>query len=155
MANIAQMANVLQAMVQTEGARMVLTPTYHAFALYRPFQGATTLATTLGPTPELVSGQHRLPAIHVSAARATDGRLVLAIVNADPTAAHRLQLALPNGQAPRNATGRLLTAPQLDAINTFDAPHTVQPRPVAFSAQGGTLTLDLPAASVQVLTLEP
>lgn len=155
MANIAQMANVLQAMVQTEGPRMVLTPTYHAFALYVPFQGATTLPARLNHTPELVSGDHRLPAVSVSAARATDGRLVLAIVNSDPLAAHQLQVVLPGGQAPRSASGRLLTAPQLDAINTFDAPHTVQPRPVAFRAQGGSLTIALPAASVQVLHLEP
>ena len=43
MANIAQMVNVLQAMILTDGPHMALTPTYHAFALYRPFQGATAL----------------------------------------------------------------------------------------------------------------
>jgi alpha-N-arabinofuranosidase len=40
MTNIAQMVNVLQAMVLTDGPKMALTPTYHAFQMYVPFQGA-------------------------------------------------------------------------------------------------------------------
>jgi alpha-L-arabinofuranosidase len=40
-ANIAQMINVLQAMILTEDEKMVLTPTYHAFRMYVPFQDAS------------------------------------------------------------------------------------------------------------------
>src|ERR1700730_5824726 len=39
-ANIAQMVNVLQAMILTRGDKMVLTPTYHVFDLYKPYQDA-------------------------------------------------------------------------------------------------------------------
>ena len=42
-ANIAQMVNVLQAMIFTRGEKMVLTPTYHVFRMYVPFQDATFL----------------------------------------------------------------------------------------------------------------
>ncbi|MFZ2989867.1 alpha-N-arabinofuranosidase [Ideonella sp.] len=154
MANIAQMTNVLQAMLHTEGERMVLTPTYHAFALYRPFQGATSLPVTLSPVPELPSGDYRLPAISVSAARATDGRLVLAIVNSAPHTAHSLRLQLPAG-APKSASGLQITGPALDAHNTFDQPDTVRPQAVQYRAKEGVLSIALPAASVQVLTLEP
>ena len=41
--NIAQMVNVLQAMILTDGPRMVPTPTYHVYRMYLPFQDATLL----------------------------------------------------------------------------------------------------------------
>jgi len=47
--NIAQIANVLQSMVLTEDERMVLTPTYHVFDLYRPHAGATSVRTEIEP----------------------------------------------------------------------------------------------------------
>jgi alpha-N-arabinofuranosidase len=46
MTNIAQMVNVLQSMIITDKDKMVLTPTYHAFEMYVPFQGATSLPVT-------------------------------------------------------------------------------------------------------------
>lgn len=154
MTNIAQMANVLQAMIQTEGDRLVLTPTYHAFALYVPFQGATTLPLRLSGVPEVVRGAHRVAAISATAARTPDGRLVLGVVNTDPRQALLLQVALPAG-APARASGQQLLAPALDAENTLAQPDVVRPRPVQAQRQGNTLTLTLPPASVQVFTLEP
>ena len=50
MTNIAQMVNVLQAMILTDGPRMALTPTYHVFQMYIPFQGATSLPTEITTT---------------------------------------------------------------------------------------------------------
>ena len=44
MANIAQMINVLQAMILTDKEKMVLTPTYYVFKMYVPFQDATLRA---------------------------------------------------------------------------------------------------------------
>lgn len=43
MTNIAQMVNVLQAMILTEGPRMVLTPTYHVFEMFKVHQDAELL----------------------------------------------------------------------------------------------------------------
>jgi alpha-N-arabinofuranosidase len=154
MTNIAQMANVLQAMIHTDGDRMVLTPTYHAFALYVPFQGATTLPAQLDKVPEVVRGEQHVPAVSVSAARTTDGRLVLALVNSDPKEAHAVQVTLPNG-APARARGQLISARTLDAHNTFEQPEAVVPKPVQQQRKGKDLTLPLPPASVQVVVLEP
>ncbi len=47
MAAIAQMVNVLQAMILTNGEKMVLTPTYHVFEMYKPFKDATYLPLEL------------------------------------------------------------------------------------------------------------
>src|SRR5688572_2977232 len=83
MANIAQMVNVLQAMILTDGPRMTLTPTYHAFEMYIPFQGATYLPTEI-KAPAYAFEQLNVPAVTVTAARDTSGRLLLGLVNLDP-----------------------------------------------------------------------
>lgn len=148
-AGIAQMVNVLQAMLLTDGAKMVRTPTYHAFRMYRPFQGATSLPLALR-SPDYGS----LKAVDGTAARGSDGKLYVALVNLDPGEAMDVSLALEGAQATR-VSGELLTADRLDAHNTFDAPETV--RPVAFDGArlaDGTLSARLPAKSLVVLTLE-
>ena len=68
MANIAQMVNVLQAMILTQGPKMILTPTYHVFHMFRPFQDATFLPTEL-QTPRYELGSVSVPAVEPSAAR--------------------------------------------------------------------------------------
>src|SRR5262249_39242374 len=46
MSNIAQMINVLQAMILTDGPRMTVTPTYHVYRMYREHHGAQSLRTS-------------------------------------------------------------------------------------------------------------
>jgi alpha-N-arabinofuranosidase len=65
MANIAQMVNVLQALALTDGPRMLLTPTYHAFDLYKPFRGAVPLKAAL-QAPSWREGDVELPAVDAS-----------------------------------------------------------------------------------------
>ena len=146
MANIAQMVNVLQAMVLTEGDRMVLTPTYHAFDLYKPFRGATPVAATLA-APAFRTGDVELPAVHTSVARTAGGQLVLALVNLDPDRPARVATNLAG-----SARGRVLTAQAMDAHNTVQQPRAVAPAPyVAASAA----LLALPPKSIVVVEVEP
>ncbi|MED5619148.1 alpha-N-arabinofuranosidase [Ideonella sp. BN130291] len=147
MANIAQLANVLQALVLTDGEKMVLTPTYHVFDMYRPFQGTTPLQATLA-TPDYRQGDITLPAVQVSAARAADGAILLALVNLDPVRPARVRTDLAGP-----ATGRSLTAPAMDAHNSFDRPGTIAPAPYAATPVGGRLSLDLPAKSIVVVSV--
>ena len=81
MANIAQIANVLQAMVLTRGDEMVLTPTYHAFWLYRPHQGATFVPTTCSAAERQVTKTRSIPEVSVTASRDKAGKLHLSVVN--------------------------------------------------------------------------
>src|SRR5207237_9290963 len=83
MGNIAQMVNVLQAMILTDGPRMVRTPTYYAFLMYRPFQGATALPVT-AKSPNEDAGTTQVPAVDVTAARGADGAIQVGMVNVDP-----------------------------------------------------------------------
>ena len=145
MANIAQMVNVLQAMALTDGPRMLLAPTYHAFDLYRPFKGATPLKATL-QAPAFSTGDVELPAVQVSAAREADGKLVLALVNLHPDRPARVTTNLTSA-----VKGQVLTAAATDAHNTFQQPQAVVPAP--FSAKPGSqgLVLELPPKSVVVV----
>ena len=153
LANVAQMVNVLQAMILTDGPRMVLTPTYHAFALYRPFQGATALPIAI-QAPGYVEGQTRLPGVDATAARGVDGKVHVALVNLDPGHAVSVRITLAGGDA-ASVSGQILTADRMDAHNSFEAPHALEPAVfTAARVDAGVLGVDLPAKSLVVLTLE-
>jgi len=154
MTNIAQMVNVLQAMVQTRQDRLVLTPTYHAFEMHVPFQDATFVPVVLQDNPAYARDGMEMPQLSASAARSADGRLVLSLVNANPRDALELDLRV-GGQAARAVQGRVLTAAAMDAENGFDQPAQVLPRPIEARVRDGRLTLSVPAKSVVVLTVEP
>jgi alpha-N-arabinofuranosidase len=147
MTNIAQMVNVLQAMILTDGPDMVLTPTYHVFEMYRPFQAATALRMTFDP-PQYSLGDYSVPAISVSAAETAAGGLVVALVNADAGAEHSVDLGAFGA---RDFSGRILTAEAMDAHNTFSDPEAVKPAPFSVSKQGDTSIAALPPRSVVVL----
>ena len=153
MANIAQMVNVLQAMILTDGGRMLLTPTYHVFRMYVPFQDATLVPVRL----EAGFYTHRdiaLPRVDAIAAKDSTGKLWLALANIDPNRPVTVEASLA-GLAPRSAAGQTLTAPKVDSVNTFEAPDAVAPKPITARVRGGTVALTLEPRSVTVLSVEP
>ena len=83
MANIAQMINVLQAMIMTDKEKMVLTPTYHVFRMYLPFQDATFVPVTFD-AGAYTHGDITLPRVDAIAAKDAAGTLWLALTNVDP-----------------------------------------------------------------------
>lgn len=152
MSNIAQMVNVLQAMILTDNEKMLLTPTYHVFEMYKPFQDATLLPTEL-TTPDINAGEKKIPVLHASAAKAASGAIVLAIANLDPARPAQVSVKTPGGTV-KKATGRVLTANAMNALNTFEKPENV--KPVAFkgaSVRGGQVNIDVPSRSVVVIEL--
>jgi alpha-L-arabinofuranosidase len=153
MANIAQAVNVLQAMLLTDGAKMAKTPSYHVFAMYLPFQDATFLPVE-AKAPLLQSGKDSFPAFNISAARAKDGKVHVAIANMDPQNAQQIRLAL-GGLKAKTASGQILTHAKMDAHNVPGAPETISPAPFkGAKISGGALTLNIPAKSVVVVRLD-
>ncbi|WP_028916287.1 alpha-L-arabinofuranosidase C-terminal domain-containing protein [Pseudoxanthomonas sp. J35] len=153
MANIAQMVNVLQAMILTRDEKMLLTPTYHVFEMYRPWQDATHLPLEIR-APTYTHGKVAVPAVHGSAVRAKDGDVYVALSNLDPDSAADVSIQVAGVQA-TTVSGRVLTAGAITAHNTFEQPETV--KPTAFDGavlSGGTLKVELPAKSVVVLRLQ-
>jgi len=148
LAAIAQMVNVLQAMILTDKDKMLLTPTYHVFDMYQPFMGAVPYPAAVSG-PDYVLGDTHLPMVDVSAARTKDGKLVLSIVNTNP--GHAVQVVT---NLTGSAHGRILTAFAMDAHNSFDAPNMVHPLPFQSSTQDGKMSFDMPAKSVAVVTVD-
>ena len=153
MTAIAQMVNVLQAMILTDGGKMVLTPTYHVFEMYKPYMDATVLPVDVKSTT-YANGKWTMPAVSVSAVKAKDGAVHVGLANADPNRPQRVTLSL-KGLKPAGVSGRVLTADAMNALNAFDAAPRVVP--VAFTGaqlRGDTLTVALPAKSVVMLALK-
>jgi alpha-N-arabinofuranosidase len=74
------------------------------------------------------------------------------VTNLDPAKGATIDLA---GLKAAGASGQLLTAPRVDAINTFDAPNAVAPKPYTARASAKGLRLDIPAKSILVVQLTP
>jgi alpha-N-arabinofuranosidase len=153
MTNIAQMVNVLQAMILTDGPRMVLTPTYHVFDLYKDYQDATDLPIEL-KSPWYNRNKWVMPAVSASAVRDKAGRVHVGLANLDPNKPATVTARIAGASAAA-VSGRIITADRMDAVNSFERPDAV--RPVAFggaSITGGTLTVTLPPKSVVMLDLD-
>jgi alpha-N-arabinofuranosidase len=151
-ANIAQMVNVLQAMILTNREQMLLTPTYHVFKLYLPFQDATAVVidTDAGVYQ---NGDIKLPRVDAIAARDPQGVLWIALTNLDPKNAAPVVVEVSGAKAGR-VRGQTLTAPRIDSVNTFDAPATVAPKPVTARTANGKVSLVVAPASVTVIAVE-
>ncbi|HON93306.1 MAG TPA: alpha-N-arabinofuranosidase [Sedimentisphaerales bacterium] len=155
MANIAQMVNVLQAMILTDGAKMVLTPTYYVYFLYTVHHDATLLPTELVAPQYAFEGQEdKLPAMNVSVSRDKAGKIHVSLVNIDPHNAVEVTTQLSGAKA-KKISGKILTAPEINSHNTFDKPTVVEP--TAFTDAQATesgFSVKLPAKSIVVLEIE-
>jgi len=152
MANIAQIVNVLQAMILTDEEKMVLTPTYWVFDMYKVHLDATRLPVKL-ESPDYEFDGKKTPALSVSASRDKGGVVHVSIVNAHATEPVQLDCTL-EGVAASQIAGRILTADKLDAHNTFDDPNAVKPATFdGAKLDGENLTAEIPAHSVVVLAL--
>ncbi|MBR3286708.1 MAG: alpha-N-arabinofuranosidase [Bacteroidales bacterium] len=152
MCNIAQVVNVLQAMILTDGDKMLLTPTYHVFEMYKPFQNARHIPLDL-TSDEKTIRERQVQTLSATAATGTDGNVYVALTNIDADNAQQVSVDL-GGISAKTISGRILTSARVNDHNTFDKPETV--RPVEFKdakLKNGVLTVDMPAKSIVVLTL--
>jgi alpha-N-arabinofuranosidase len=153
MANIAQTVNVLQALILTEGERMILTPTYHVFDMLKAHQDALLLPLALDCETYTI-GDDSLPAVSASASRSESGEVLLTLCNLNPGQAIKLECNCPD-MSFTQVEGTVLVGDVITAHNTFDMPDRV--RPAAFDGaaldDGQHLTIQLPAASVVALSL--
>jgi len=151
MTNIAQMINVLQAMILTDEEQMVLTPTYHVYKMYVPFQDATFIPLDMKEQSSYEMGGESIPKVSATAARGEDGKLHMALVNTHGSMSEDIEVELPEDIS--SAQGQLLTGNSLDARNSFDNPEAVAPVDVNYVVDRGRLSLGIPARSVMVLEL--
>jgi alpha-N-arabinofuranosidase len=155
MANIAQTINVLQAMILTDGPRMVLTPSYHVFEMYKVHQDATLLPIVLEADTIERPGS-RIPELSASASRDAQGKVHLSLCNLNAEMTAEVEIELRGSASPaRSAGGRILAATKMDGRNEFDHPEEVVPKPfAAVATERGKLRTKLPPMSVVVLAVE-
>jgi alpha-N-arabinofuranosidase len=152
LANLAQAANVVHAVLLTEGDRLLRTPTWDVFALYRGHHESVQLPV------EIDAGMRRwgdlaYPRVSAAATQAADGAITVTLCNLDYAAEVGLALEVRGAEATRVAA-QILTARDPQAHNTFAAPDAV--RAQAFAAlerRGSGWELTLPPHSVLALTL--
>jgi alpha-N-arabinofuranosidase len=148
LANLAQIVNVLQAPVMTDGAHIWLTPTYYALQMHAPHIGATALPVDITNGLSLSDGSS---AVSATASR-TNTRLALTLINRhyDAPASVNIQY----GNAPDGLSGTLLTAESPQQGNSANQPTQVSPRELAVVRDGnGMLRVDLPPHSLATIVL--
>ncbi len=159
MANLAQTVNVLQALVLTEADKIVLTPTYHVFDLFQVHQNAALLATTIEEAAAYTYGDESLPQVSVSASQADGGAIHVTLCNLDSRAPADVTIALRGDDAgdpaaDREVSGRILTAAEMTAHNTFSRPDVVQPASLPpLALRNGELSVQLPPMAVCLLRI--
>jgi alpha-L-arabinofuranosidase len=130
MANLAQIVNVLQSPIMTDGAQMWLTPTYHALRMHTPHIGATALQVDVAHADSLPDGSG---AVSATASRTDDGVAVtLTNRHYHKPASVRLVCA----DAPEHAVGQVLAADSPRAGNSASAPDQVAPAALAVQDDG-------------------
>ena len=152
MANIAQTINVLQAMILTDKEKMLLTPTYHVFDMYQVHQDALLLPH------ELTSEQYRhnekeMSALNVSSSKDSDGNIHISIANINPNEEMMLTCEI-SGRQPAKVSGRILTADEINAHNTFENMDNVKTAEfTGASIAGNEIQVAMPAKSIVVLNV--
>jgi alpha-N-arabinofuranosidase len=153
MANIAQTVNVLQAMILTDKAKMLLTPTYHVFEMYAAHQDATLLPSDLN-CEDYHLGKDKIPGLSVSASRDRSNKIHVTLCNLNPNTPADVSCVL-QGASAKVTSGRVLTASSMQAHNTFESPEAVRPSSFqGFKATSDGFSTTLPERSVVLLELE-
>lgn len=153
MANIAQTVNVIQAMILTEQEKMILTPTYHVFEMYKVHQDAERIGLDLN-VDTLKYGEKEYPQVSASASKTEDGVVNITLCNLDRENAVSLNLDVRGDVQASDVSGRIITADTMDARNTFEDPENVKPVTFTdFNISGNTLNIELPAMSVVALSI--
>ncbi|MCR5605605.1 MAG: alpha-N-arabinofuranosidase [Treponema sp.] len=162
MANLAQAVNVIQSPVLTEGDKIVLTPTWHVFHMYKKHQGALLLGTSFASASAGLYDKNILvPGLSVSASEKKDeksGKMqrLVTIVNTDTENAKTVEIAFENMEENiSSAVGTVITGEKINSINTFEKGDNVVEKSLHVdTVDGKTVSAILPAHSVASVFIE-
>lgn len=153
MANIAQLVNVLQSVILTEGPKMVKTPTYFVFKMFKAHQEAELIESYLETKEIGVEKDFMVPNISESVSLGADGKLHVTLGNLSVSEDYDIEGIFTETEI-KKVSGEILVN-KMNALNTFDAPNTVATKEFKdVKANGNKLTFTLPKCSVLHLTLD-
>lgn len=152
MANLAQIVNVLQAVILTKEEKLILTPTYHVMEMYKVHQDALLIPVTV-QTNNFVVGSNQLPAVSASASKNSSGKLHISLTNIDNKKSQTIELSVGSFKV-KQIKGRILTSSTVQDHNTFENSNKISPQEFKkASFAKGTVSLTMPPNSVVVLEL--
>ncbi len=152
MANIAQLVNVLQSVILTEGEKMVLTPTYHVFNMYKYHQDAELLDSYI-ETTEIGTEKWKVPNLNESVSLGKDGKIHVTLNNLSVSESYEID-AVFTETIIKSVKGTILTN-EMGAHNTFDNPNVVCPESFdKVEVDGNSMKFTIPACSVLHLEIE-
>ncbi|MVN91864.1 alpha-N-arabinofuranosidase [Mucilaginibacter aquatilis] len=152
MAELAQCVNVLQALILTDKEKMILTPTYHVFDMYKAHQDAQYLPFKLNSPDYEVDGE-KIPAVNVSASKDKAGKVHITLVNLDAKNSISVSAEL-KGIVWKAVKGQVLTSPGVSDVNTFVKPSVISPKLFSnIKKDGDKLVVNMPAKSIVALEL--
>ena len=143
MANLAQAVNVLQSLVLTEGEKMVLTPTYHVFDLFKSHQGGE--AVYCHTENQTAGTEKKIPMVSCSAS-VKDGKMTVTAANCSLTDDAEISFGI-SGFSPKSAEARIVTG-ECHVLNDFDSPENVSPKAFDVSVSGSSVSAAVPPCSV-------
>ncbi|MDO5396625.1 MAG: alpha-L-arabinofuranosidase C-terminal domain-containing protein [bacterium] len=151
MANIAQMVNVLQAMVLTEGEKMVLTPTYYVFKMMKPHMDAVSLDVDLETGGREVNGR-TVPDVSMSASE-KDGKITISLCNTSLEKCEDLEIEIRDASVSA-VTGEVMAAENMCDYNDFDCEEKLHPTELKAQVKDGVIKVTLPKMAAAVITVE-
>lgn len=152
MANLAQIVNVLQAVILTEGDKIVKTPTYHVFDIYKYHQDAELIFSDIDIKMIGVENEWQVPNLTESVSITSDGVLHLTMTNLSAEESFDIDAEII-GKKPEKVLGEIVIG-EIHAKNTFDEPECVVVRKydgVQITEKG--IRFIIPASSVLHLEL--
>lgn len=153
MANLAQIVNVLQAVILTKEEKLILTPTYHVMEMYNVHQDAVMIPLTVN-SEDYIMGGKKLQAVSASASKDRNGSVHVSLVNIHATKDQTISIKLGDINA-KKVSGRILSSSKIQDHNTFEKPGTVTPVSFdKFVLTGDELKLTLPPFSVVVMEIK-
>ena len=155
MANLAQIVNVLQSVILTEGASMVKTPTYHVFHMYRDHQGAELLESTLTGVGETGTGEWQVPEVTESVSRDADGVVTVTLNNLSVSDKKDIDICFAAGEGERSVREASILTGEMKQHNTFAEPDCVTEQAFeGYRVSGDKIQVTLPPCSVVRLRIE-
>ena len=154
MACIAQTVNVLQAMILTEGEKMIKTPTYYVFHMYRHHQGANLISSELTGVEDIGMGEWYVPQVTESVSE-KDGIITITLNNLSATDCLEMDVQFTGDRDYEVVEANVVTHQDMHAYNTFEEPDRVKEETFDdYILEGGRMKLKLPACSVMEIRVK-
>lgn len=153
MANIAQIVNVLQSVILTKEEKMVLTPTYYVFKMYKVHQEASLIPLEIS-CAQYKNGEMSIPSISSTASIDSNGLTHITVSNLNPNEPAKIQLEISGRKTVEFNRGEIITAAEMNAYNDFGQEENVNIKDFSdVNINGSIIDIELPSKSIIMVEL--